>query len=139
TCVLRTGFQNTSLKQYVKSQVLLRTETTCHQLKDLSLPKSVSNLPKVRAVLDRSNQRYLNAQQDILASYIDRGQLEQLRQPSVSASGRRTPGLRLDDPRLLAVLQALTCFAYLVGKACFRTIDLLTDVQRLLGNPNYHL
>jgi hypothetical protein len=27
-----------------------------------------------------------------------------LRQPTVSPSGRRTPGLKLDNPRLLAVL-----------------------------------
>jgi hypothetical protein len=139
TSVLRTGFQKTALKQYVKERVLLRTETTCNQLKDLSVPKHISNLPKVREVLDRSNERYLEAQQDILASYIDRDQLRQLRQPTVSTTGRRTPGLRLDDPRLLAVLQALTCFLYLIGKASFRTINLLEDVRRALDQPDYRL
>jgi hypothetical protein len=139
TPVLRTGFQKTSLKQYVKERVLLRTETTCHQLRDLSVPKHISNLAKVRTVLDRSNDRYLEAQQDILTSYIDRDQLHRLRQPSVSAAGRRTPGLRLDDPRLLAVLQALTCFLHLVGRACFRTGELLDDVRRALDNPEYGL
>lgn len=139
TSVLSTGFLSTALKQYLKSLMLLRTESSSFQLKDLSIPKHISNLPRVRAALDRSNQRYLDAQQDILASYIDRGQLEKLRQPTVSPTGRRTPGLRLDDPRLLAVLQALTCFAYLVGKASFRTLDLLADVQRALANPDYRL
>src|SRR6202011_4949969 len=67
----------------------------------------------------------------------DRGELQQLRQPSISASGRRVPGLHLDDPRLLAVLQAITCFAYLAGKGCFRTKDLLLDVQKALHNPQY--
>jgi hypothetical protein len=139
TSVLRTGFQATALKQYVKARVLLRTETSCHQLRDLAVPKDIQNLPKLRRVLGASNERYLGAQQDVLASPIDRGQLERLRQPTVSAAGRRTPGLRLDDPRLLAVLHALTCFAYLVGKGCFRTADLLGDVRRALDRPEYRL
>jgi hypothetical protein len=139
TSVLRTGFQNTFLKQYVKDRVLLRTETTCQQLRDLSVRKDLKNLPRLRQVLATSNERYLEVQQDVLASWIDRGQLEQLREPTVSINGRRTPGLRLDDPRLLALLQALTCFTYLVGKASFRTKDLLGDVQRALNNPDYKL
>jgi hypothetical protein len=139
TPVLNTGFQSTSLKQYVKDHTLLRTETSCYQLRDLSVPKDIQNLPKLRAVLERSNERFLEAEQDVLASTIDRGQLQQLRQPTVSAAGRRTPGLRLDDARLLAVLQALTCFVYLIGKGCFRTADLLGDVQRALDAPGYKL
>jgi hypothetical protein len=139
TTVIKTSFGGTSLKQYVKSRTLLRTETSCFQLRELSVPKDVQNLPKLRTVLDRSNERYLEAQQDVLASPIDRGQLERLRQPTVSAAGRRTPGLRLDDARLLAVPQALTCFAYVLGQGCFRTRDLLGDVQRALDNPGYRL
>jgi hypothetical protein len=65
--------------------------------------------------------------------------LEQLRQASVSPTGRRVPGLHLDDPRLLAVMQAILCFAYLVGKGGFRTKDLRADVQKSLGNPQYRL
>jgi hypothetical protein len=101
--------------------------------------KHLDNLPKVRAVLHRANQRFLEVEQDVLTTYLDRGQLDQLRQATVSPSGRRTPGLRLDDPRLLALLQAVLCFAYLVGKGSFRTRDLLPDVQLALDNPHYTL
>jgi hypothetical protein len=139
TPVLSVSFKNTSLKQYVKEDVALRTESASNQLKDLSLPKNVQQLPKVRAALNTANQRYEEVQQDVLTSYVDRGQLEQLRAASVSASGRRVPGLHLDDPRLLAVLQAILCFAYLVGKGGFRTRNLLVDVQTALGNPQYTL
>jgi hypothetical protein len=139
TPVLRTGFRQTLLKQYVKDGAVLRTETSCFQLRDLAVPKDVANLPKLRAVLNTSNERYLTAQQDVLATYIDRGQLQQLAQPTVSASGRRTPGLRLDDPRLLALLQALTCVAHLVGHGTFKTADLLADMQRLLQRADYRL
>jgi hypothetical protein len=41
----------------------------------------------------------------LMETYIDRGQLARLRQPTITPSGRRTPGLKLDDPRLLAVMQ----------------------------------
>jgi len=141
--VLKASYQHTDIKQYGKDggyQVAaLRTEGCCAQLKDLSVRKHLDNLPKIRAVLQRANQRCLDVEQDVLTSYLDRGQLDQLRQPTVSPSGRRTPGLRLDDPRLLALLQAVLCFAYLVGKGSFRTKDLLRDVQLALDNPDYTL
>jgi hypothetical protein len=137
--VLSSSYQQTLIKQYVKDGVGLRTESSSFQLKNLSVPKNINNMPKLLEVMDQANERYLSVQQDILASYIDRGQLEQLRQPSVSPTGRRVPGLHIDDPRLMAVLQAMLCFAYLVGKGVFRTKDLLADVQRALGNSHYTL
>jgi hypothetical protein len=137
--VLSSSYKQTLLKQYVKDGIGLRSESASRQLKDLAVPKNINNLPKLREVMDRANERYLSVQQDILASYVDRGQLEQLRQPSISPTGRRVPGLHIDDPRLMAVLQAMMCFAYLVGKGVFRTKDLLADVQRALGNQTYTL
>src|SRR5262249_21297217 len=107
--------------------------------KDMAVPKEVGNLPKVREVFQTSNERYRTAQQDVLSTYIDRGQLQELAQPTVSPSGRRTPGLRLDDPRLLALLQALTCVVHLVGQGTFKTAQLLGDVQRRLQRPDYKL
>jgi hypothetical protein len=139
TPVISAGFQGTSVKQYAKEGALLRTETTSYQLANLSVQKKIDNLPKVREVLSASNERYLEAQQDVLETFVDRGQMEQLRQPSVSASGRRTPGLRVDDPRLLALWQALLSFVYLVGKGCFRTAELLAGVREALGRPEYSL
>jgi hypothetical protein len=137
--VISSSYGKTSIKQYVKDQVALRTESTSYQLKDLGVPKNVDHLAALRTILATANERYENAQQDILATYVDRGELQQLRQPSVSANGRRVPGLHVDDPRLLAVLQALACFIYLSGKGCFRTPDLLTDVQKALDHPDYRL
>jgi hypothetical protein len=139
TPVLSSSFKSTSIKQYISNGVALRTESTSYQLQDVGIKKNLSNLPIVRKAFAAANQRYLDIQQDVLASYVDRGQLQQLRQPTVSTTGRRVPGLRVDDPRLLAVLQAITCFAYLAGRGCFRTRDLLIDVQKALGNPEYAL
>src|SRR5262249_32985547 len=101
--------------------------------------KHIRHLPRVRKVLAQSNHRYLQAQHDVLATYLDRGQPERLRQPTVSPTGRRTPGLRLDDIRLLAVWHALTCIVHLVGHGTFRTKDLLDSVRCTLDRPDYKL
>jgi hypothetical protein len=137
TPVLSSRYRGTSIKQYLRNGAALRTESTTYQLKDLGIRKSINNLPRVRDALATANERLLRIQQTILASYLDRGQLQELRRPSITATGRRMPGLRLDDPRLLAVFQAITCFAYAGGKGCFRTKDLLLDVQKALGQPEF--
>jgi len=139
TPVISAGFGRTFLKQYVKDRELLRTESTSYRLADLSIHKDIKHLPKVRDTLTQANDRYQTVQQDVLETFVDRGQMQQLRQATVSASGRRTPGLRLDDFRLLALLQALVRFVYLVGKGCFRTSRLLTDVAEALDQPSYRL
>jgi len=139
TPVISAGFKSTFLKQYIKDNELMRTEGTSYRLYDLSIKKDIKHLPKVREVLAQANDRYQTVQQDVLETFVDRGQLQELRQATVSANGRRTPGLRLDDLRLLAVLQALVGFVYLVGKGCFRTSRLLLDAAKALDDPSYRL
>ena len=112
---------------------MLRTETTSYNTPDLGVNKGVEHLPELRQTMAAANDRYLDMQQDVLETFVDRGQLARLRQPTVSPSGRRTPGLKLDDPRLLAVLQALTCFALLAGRGRFRTTDLHATVAEAMG------
>jgi GNAT superfamily N-acetyltransferase len=131
--VIRSEYKSSSIKQYVRDHLVLRTETTSYHTPDLGVNKGVEQLPELRQTMAASNDRYLEVQQDVLETFVDRGQLERLRQATVSPSGRRTPGLKLDDPRLLAVLQALTCFAFLAGRGCFRTTDLHRAAAETLG------
>jgi hypothetical protein len=131
--VIRSEYKSSSIKQYARDNLVLRTETTSYHTPDLGINKSVEHLPELRQTMATANDRYLDVQQDVLETFVDRGQLERLRQPTVSPSGRRTPGLKLDDPRLLAVLQALTGFALLAGRGRFRTIDLHATTAGALG------
>jgi hypothetical protein len=131
--VIRSEYKSSSIKQYVRDHLILRTETTSYHTPDLGVNKGVEHLPELRQTMAASNERYLEVQQDVLETFVDRGQLDQLRQASVSPSGRRTPGLKLDDPRLLAVLQALVCFALLAGRGRFRTTDLHQAAATALG------
>ena len=139
TPVISASFKSTGIKQYVKEGGVLRTETTSHHMPDLAVNKHIDNLGKARTVLSGNNERLQTVEQDILETFVDREHLKELRQPSVSEQGRRTPGLRLDDPRLLALFQALVCFVNLVGKGYFRTAQLLADVRQALGNADYTL
>jgi hypothetical protein len=131
--VIRSEYKDSSIKQYVRDHRVLRTEATSYNTPDLGVGKSIRNLPQLRSVMRGINDRYLAIQQDVLETYVDRGQLARLRQPTITPSGRRTPGLKLDDPRLLAVMQALTCFVHLARGGRFRTRDLHQRTAEALG------
>lgn len=121
---IRSHYKRGSIKQYVRDHLLLRTEVTSYHTPDLGVNKSIEHLPRLRQVMRPINERYLEVQQDVLETYVDRGHLRQLREPTVSCGGRRTPGLKQDDPRLLALMQALVRFAPLASGGLFRTSDL---------------
>src|SRR5438034_8096937 len=67
--------------------------------------------------------RYLEVQQDILETFVDREELRQLTQPTLLPNGRRIPGLKLDQPRQLALMHSLVRFCYLAAEGTFTTRD----------------
>jgi hypothetical protein len=131
--VIRSSYEHTDIKQYVRDYRLLRTESVSNHVGDLGINKGVENLPALRNTMRAVTDRYLEAQQDVLESYVDRGQLARLREPTVRPPGRRIPGVKLDDPRLLAVMQALVRFSPLATGGEFRTRDLHEPAARALG------
>ena len=76
---------------------------------------------------------YLDVQQDILETFVDRGQLRQLAQPMILENGKRIPGLKLDHPRQLALMHALVRFAHIAGGSTFRTPELHPHACAALG------
>ena len=72
-------------------------------------------------------------QQDILETFIDRGQLRQLTQPTITPAGRRIPGLKLDHPRQLALMHALVRFAHIAAGSTFTTAAIYPHVIKALG------
>jgi hypothetical protein len=75
---------------------------------------------------------YHNIQQDLLETFIDRGQLRQLAAPTILPNGRRIPGLKLDHPRQLAVMHSLVRFANIAAGGQF-TVDLCAPALDALG------
>jgi hypothetical protein len=62
----------------VRDHLLLRTEPATNNVNDYGVKKAVEHLPLLRQRLESITDNYLNVQQDILQSFVDRGQLQHL-------------------------------------------------------------
>ena len=131
--VIRSHYGNGFIKQYVRDHLILRTEAASNNVHDYGVNKSVQNLPALRKTLSAINDNYLNVQQDILETFIDRGQLRLLAEPTITPTGKRIPGLRLDHPRQLALMHALVRFAHVAAGNSFTTVEIHPHVIKALG------
>ena len=64
---------------------------------------------------------------------VDRGQLQRLAKPIITATGKRIPGLKLDNPRQLALMHALVRFAQIPPANTFSTGEIYPHVIAALG------
>jgi hypothetical protein len=131
--VIRSFYRNGFIKQYVRDHLILRTEPSSNNVNDYGINKGVENLPALRTRMSEIADNYLNVQQDILETFIDRGQLRQLTQPTITSTGKRIPGLKLDHPRQLAVMHALVRFAHIAAGNAFTTAEIYPHVVEALG------
>ena len=131
--VIRSHYGNGFIKQYVRDHLILRTEATSNNVHDYGVNKSVQNLPALRNALSAINDNYLNVQQDILETFVDRGQLRRLAEPTITPTGKRIPGLRLDHPRQLALMHALVRFAHVAAGNSFTTGEIHPHIIKALG------
>jgi hypothetical protein len=133
--VIRSHYGNGFIKQYVRDHRILRTEPASNNVNDYGVNKSVQNLPILRDALAAIADNYLNVQQDILETFVDRGQLRKLAEPTVTPTRKRIPGLKLDHPRQLALMHALVRFAHIATGNTFTTADIHPEVIKALGCP----
>ena len=131
--VLRSHYGHGFIKQYVRDVYNLRTEPATNNVTDYGIGKAVENLPQLQQKLTSVIDRYHDVQQDILETFVDRGQLRTLTQPTLLPNGKRIPGLKLDHPRQLAVMHALVRFAHLAAGGTFTTAELHPHVLQALG------
>ena len=131
--VIRSHYGNGFIKQYVRDHLILRTEPASNNVHDYGVNKSIQNLPALRNTLSAIIDNYLNVQQDILETFVDRGQLRRLAEPTITPTGRRIPGLRLDHPRQLALMHALVRFAHIAAGNTFTTAEIQPYVIKALG------
>jgi hypothetical protein len=137
--VIRSPYGSGFIKQYVPDRVDLRTEPASNNVADYGLKKSVENLPQLRQKMSAVIDNYLAVQQDILETFIDRGQMCALAAPTITGGGKRIPGLRLDHPRLLALMHALVRFAHIPPGNSFTTLELYPHTLDALGcNPEQY-
>ena len=131
--VIRTHYGHGFLKQDVRDRFLLRTEPATNDVTDYGVKKAVEHLPALRTQMGSVLDRYLDVQQDILETFVDRGQLRKLAEPTILENGKRIPGLKLDHPRQLALMHALVRFAHIAAGRTFKTRELYPHVWAALG------
>ncbi len=131
--VIRSHYGHGFAKQYVRDDRLLRTEPATNNVYDYGVNKDVENLPQLRDRMSGIIDNYHHVQQDILETFIDRGQLRKLAEPTILPGGRRIPGLKLDHPRQLAVMHSLVRFSNIAACGKFTTADLYIPALDALG------
>jgi DNA-binding transcriptional ArsR family regulator len=131
--VIRSHYGNGFVKQYVRDHLLLRTEPASNNVNDYGCKKAVENLPLLRQKMSAVIDNYHNIQQDIVETFVDRGQLRKLAEPTVLPNGKRIPGLKLDHPRQLALMHALVRFNHIAAQSTFTTPEIYADTLAAWG------
>jgi hypothetical protein len=131
--VIRSHYGNGFIKQYVRDHRNLRTEPATNNVADYGIGKAVENLPQLRERMSTITDNYLNVQQDILETFVDRGQLRKLAEPTILPNGRRIPGLKIDHPRQLALMHGLVRFAHIAAGSTFLTQEIHPYTLEALG------
>jgi len=129
---LHIEYKHSHVKQYFKEQHALRTETTINNPNDFYVNKGIANLSHLRDLGQQVNRKLLEVERVSQHCVLSQDALDRLQSPSVEA-GQRVSALRFGDPRVMALLQAITGFTHL--PAGFRNRDLRPQVEALLGRP----
>ncbi|MBV9173152.1 MAG: hypothetical protein JOZ81_24060 [Chloroflexi bacterium] len=126
------GYKHTDIKQYFKEGRALRTETTINDPRDFQPTKALATLDHLRTIGQDINRRLLEAERLNHACSLEPTRFERLQQP-IDLGRRRVSALRFGDPRVHALLQALSRFAHVPEG--FQNRDLRPLVAALLGRP----
>jgi len=129
---LHVDYKNSKIKQYHKLGKALRTETTVNDTRDFGIGKRLTNLPALRQIGFSANRRLLVVQTLSHDPVTGANALAQVTDPVTTETGTRVAGLRLTDPRALALLAVLCIFRLLPNG--FTNADLRRHLAPLLGN-----
>lgn len=110
---LHAYYKKTQVKQYFKEQRALRTETTINNSRDFGIGKDIANLPFLAQLGRQINRRLLDAQHISSDCLLSAQSLQRIVQPTVTDDGQRASALPLGQPRVMAILNALTSFVHL--------------------------
>ena len=133
---LHIQYKNFDLKQYFKEGRGCRTEGTFRNPKDFGINKGLSNLPYLRKIGCEINRRLLEVAGVSHNSGLSGNSIQRVVQPTVTADGEKAPALKFGQPRVMALLLALTLFQHLIDG--FHNRDLRGLVADLLGVTAEH-
>src|SRR5215813_3340451 len=128
---LHINYKNFDLKQYFKEGRGCRTEGTFRNPKDFDVNKGLSNLPYLQKIGREINRRLLEVERVSHNRGLSGDSIQRVVQPTVTENGEKAPALKFGQPRVMALLLALTMFQHLIDG--FHNRDLRNLVANLLG------
>jgi hypothetical protein len=128
--VFKIHFDKFTLKMYTKGERVLRIEAIVHNLRVTRWGRSLPNLPDIVSRLREMLNSFLEVVYCVAVSYIADTTLEAL--PTSSRVGRaRVGGIDINNPRMRAVIEAVTGFA--AAPLGFRASDIAAKVREIMG------
>lgn len=136
--VLRVCWKNALLRQYEKFSRFLRMELCSNNLRDFNLRKGLDHLEAVRTRFQTITDRFAGFQAQCLNVHVDFPLLQRIALP-VTIGAVRYPGIRIQDPRIIRLLEVLLHGGSSVGGWTARQIHqaVLTTFQ--LSENSYGL
>ena len=104
--VFRAYWKHAFLKQYEKFSRFLRNELCSNNLRDFGLKKGLDHLDAVRKKFQTITDRFASFQAQCLNVHVDFPLLQRIALP-VTIGSIRYPGIKIHDPRIIRLLEAL--------------------------------
>ena len=130
---LHIEYKNFDLKRYFKEGRGCRTEGTFRNPKDFGVNKGLANLRYLQKIGRQINRRLLEVERASHNSGMSGDSIQHVVQPTVDQDGKKAPGLKFGQPRVMALFFALTLFQHWID-GC-RNRELRQQVADLLGVP----
>jgi hypothetical protein len=100
-------WRHSRVKQYLKDGRALRIETVVNSPDDLGCARRLHNLDLLQGRARAINTRLLETEKAGQGCVFDSPAFARISQPTLTEDGRRAPGLRFGDPRVMALAGAL--------------------------------
>ena len=123
-------YKHSRVKQYLKDGRALRIETVINSPDDLGCKRRLLNLTELQGKARAVNARLLDTERVGQGCVLASPAFERVAQSTLTEDGRRSPGLRFGDPRVMALLGALCVGLNALG---FTNRSLRAQVSHLLG------
>ncbi len=136
--VFRAYFKHAFLKQYEKFSTFLRNELVSNNLNDFGLRKGLDHLDAVRATFQAITDRFAGYQAEWLNVHVDFPLLQRLAHP-ITVGAVRYPGLKIHEPRIVRLFEALLHGGPQIGGWTTRQIHQAVLTSFDLSEKSYRL
>jgi hypothetical protein len=136
--VFRAYWKHAWVKQYEKYATFLRNEVTSNNLRDFKLHKGLAYLGEVRTRLLAVLDRFAGQQAENLNVHEEFSLLQRIALP-IEEGGKRTPGIRIQDARMIRLLELLLHAGTAIGGWSARRIHAAVRNRFQISEPKYPL